>query len=219
MTSDLRTYKHPQQGQDNPEHLVILLHGLGSNGQDLIGLAPYWASALPKALFVSPDAPFPCDMAPFGYQWFSLQDRDPAKILAGIQKATPILHDYIAAQQEKFGVPADKTVLVGFSQGTMMSLYAGPRYRGADGKGLAGILGYSGALFVSEAEEDLVKMPVHLVHGERDDVVPFAAYKEAMKGLKENSFSVSGISRPALGHSIDEEGIESGAAFLQSVLS
>ena len=54
---------------------MLLLHGLGSDGNDLIGLAPYWAPLLPDAAFASPNAPFPCDMAPYGYQWFSLLDR------------------------------------------------------------------------------------------------------------------------------------------------
>ena len=40
--------------------LVILLHGYGSNGDDLISLAPYWRSALPRTAFVAPNAPEPC---------------------------------------------------------------------------------------------------------------------------------------------------------------
>ncbi len=68
--------------------MVILLHGLGSNGQDLISLAPLWAQRIPDAVFVSPDAPFTCDMVPPGYpnayQWFSLQDRDPRIVLQAV---------------------------------------------------------------------------------------------------------------------------------------
>jgi phospholipase/carboxylesterase len=43
-----------------PKSLVILLHGYGSNGEDLIDLAPYWQAALPDTLFLAPDAPQPC---------------------------------------------------------------------------------------------------------------------------------------------------------------
>src|SRR5690242_2970059 len=77
--------------------LVILLHGLGADGNDLINLAPYWAPLLPDAEFLSPDAPFPCDMAPYGRQWFSLQERTPATILAGVRAAAPILDGFLDA--------------------------------------------------------------------------------------------------------------------------
>ena len=63
----------------NAKSLIIFLHGVGSNGDDLIGLAPYLSQALPHTAFVSPNAPFRYDMLPpgypGGYQWFSLQDR------------------------------------------------------------------------------------------------------------------------------------------------
>ena len=64
-----------------PRQLVVLLHGVGADGQDLIGLAPMLAERLPHALFVAPDAPQPCDMAPYRRQWFSLQDRRPAAMV------------------------------------------------------------------------------------------------------------------------------------------
>ena len=90
MTDSLTTYTHSPASGKKARELVILLHGLGANGQDLIGLAPYFAKALPDAVFVSPDAPFPCDMAPYGRQWFSLQEWTPESILRGVQQAAPI---------------------------------------------------------------------------------------------------------------------------------
>ena len=57
------------------QQLIVLFHGVGADGQDLIGLAPYIAQALPHAAFVAPNGPFPYDMAPYGRQWFSLMDR------------------------------------------------------------------------------------------------------------------------------------------------
>lgn len=200
-----------------PQSLVILLHGLGSNGQDLISLAPYFAQKLPNTAFISPDAPFACDMVPAGYpnsyQWFSLQDRDPDKILSGIQTAAPILDAYITEQIEKYGVVPEKCALVGFSQGTMMSLYAAPRYKSA----LAGVLGYSGALFLGDETDIQYKPPIHLIHGEADDVVPVEAYADAKNLLTAHNFEVTGHTQPGLTHSIDEKGIESGAAFLVGV--
>lgn len=200
-----------------PESLVILLHGVGSNGRDLISLAPYWAKYVPGARFVSPDAPFPCDMAPPGYpgsyQWFSLLDRDPHAMLEGVKAAFPLVENFVEEQLKRLGVLADKCALAGFSQGTMMSLYAAPRLKDK----IAGVLGYSGAL-LWEDTTDMHKMPVHLIHGESDDVVPVQAFSHAKETLTRHGFPVSGHTTPGLAHSIDERGIESGGEFLRSVL-
>ena len=56
-------------------HLVVLCHGYGSDGNDLIGLAPHWRGLLPGAAFASPNAPSHCDQNPGGYQWFPLSRR------------------------------------------------------------------------------------------------------------------------------------------------
>lgn len=205
------------------KQIVLLLHGLGSNGQDLISLAPYFAKRLPDALFLSPDAPFLCDMVPPGYpnsyQWFSLQSRDPKDMLGGVENAQPILNDLIDQTLEKYGVEADKLALVGFSQGTMMSLYCAPRYD----ETLAGVLGYSGALIGEEGlvqdPDEYRRPPVRLIHGEADDVVPVVAYHHAKEVLENAGFDVSGHTTPGLVHSIDEAGIDSGAKFLKSVFS
>src|SRR5690348_17812201 len=74
----------PPLAGGKPRHLVILLHGLGADGNDLIGLQQYWGRLVPDAEFISPNAPFPCDMAPYGYQWFSVQDRTPAAALPAV---------------------------------------------------------------------------------------------------------------------------------------
>ncbi len=213
----LKTYTYGPVSGSDPQQLVILLHGLGSNGQDLIGLAPFFAQSLPGAIFVSPDAPQPCDMAPMGHQWFSLQEWTPESILRGVQDAAPIVEVFITEQIEKYDMSADKTVLVGFSQGTMMSLYAGPHYP----EKLAGVLGYSGALVWEDSPAAAGKrqnIPVRLIHGDADPVVPVAAYHHALAALEKESFDVSGGITPGLMHNIDEAGIESGSQFLRDVL-
>src|SRR5579871_1369604 len=131
----------PQSG-GKPQSVVVLLHGLGADGGDLIGLAPYWAPQLPTTEFLSPHAPYPCDMAPYGRQWFSLQDRSPNMIVAGVQAAAPILEAYLDDVLRERGLPPERLALVGFSQGTMMALHVGLRRP----QRLAGIVGYSGAL-------------------------------------------------------------------------
>ena len=217
MTEKL--YTHAPASGVAPNSIVVLLHGLGSNGQDLFSLAPYWAKHLPETVFVSPNAPFACDMVPKGYpnayQWFSLQDRAPAKVEAGIKTALPHVESLLDSALKQYSLPASKLALVGFSQGTMMSLYAAPRYKDR----IAGVLGYSGALFGADnIQGDAHKPPVHIIHGEADDVVPVAAYHDAQAKLNTLGFDVSGHTSPRLTHSIDERGIESGGKFLARVL-
>jgi phospholipase/carboxylesterase len=204
-------------GGQAPRQLVVLLHGVGANGDDLIGLAPHWAQYLPDAAFVSPNAPFPFDMAPFGYQWFSLQDLSPAMMLAGVKAAAPLLDAFLDDQLAAFGLDASRLALVGFSQGTMMALYVGPRRAAA----CAGIVGYSGALVGADslAGEAVSRPPVLLVHGEADPVVPVGALATAVRGLEGAGFSVEHHICRGLGHGIDPAGIQLGGRFLAQVLA
>src|SRR5947208_6820016 len=117
----------PPVAGGQPSRLVILLHGLGADGNDLIGLQQYWGRVVPDAAFVAPNAPFPCDMASYGYQWFSVQDRSPEAVLGGVRAAAPLLDAFIDDELQKHGLEEKDAVLVGFSQGTMMSLFVGLR--------------------------------------------------------------------------------------------
>lgn len=204
----------PREG--TVQRIVVLLHGVGADGQDLIDLAPMLQPYLPGTAFYAPDAPEPCDMAPFGRQWFSLQDRRPAAMLAGIRRSAPILDAYLDELLARHGLPAARLALLGFSQGTMMSLHVAPRRAEA----IAGVLGFSGALLGPEllATEARSRPPVLLVHGDADDIVPVAALAMAVAGLKQAGFEVDGIVRPGLPHSIDPYGIEAGGRFLARCL-
>jgi phospholipase/carboxylesterase len=199
-----------------PHRLVILLHGLGADGNDLIGLAPYWAPLLPEAEFVSPNAPFPCDMAPYGYQWYSSQDRSPGAQLAGVRAAAPILDAFIDEALAERGLDDGALALVGFSQGSVMSLFVGPRRA----KPVAGIVGYSGRLVAPEllAGELRSRPRTLVVHGTEDPLVPFAALAEAKAGLKAAGVPVESLSCPGIGHSIDEAGLRRAGQFLKDVL-
>jgi phospholipase/carboxylesterase len=197
-----------------PKQLVVFLHGYGSNGDDLISLAPYWADLLPDAEFVSPNAPFPCEQNPYGgFQWFGLEERNPAMMLAGTRAAATILDAWLDDALKGRGLDASKLALVGFSQGTMMSLHVGPRRVQAP----AAIVGYSGALIAPDAlrAEIKSKPPILLVHGTADQVVPFAAMGAAAQVLQGLGIDVETIARPGLPHSIDPDGLARGGRFLQ----
>ena len=200
-----------------PERLVILVHGLGADGSDLIALAPHLAPALPDAHFIAPDAPFPCDMAPYGRQWFSLQDRDPHAMLSGIRMAAPILDGFVDRQMARFGLDASRVALVGFSQGTMMSLHVAPRRSAPFGA----VVGFSGALLAGDAlaEEVVSRPPVLLVHGDADEVVPVQATPAAGGALQDAGFSVETLICPGVPHSVDPVGLRRAREFLVKYLS
>jgi phospholipase/carboxylesterase len=201
---------------NKPQSAVILLHGLGDSGAGLIGLGEAWHQALPNTIFLAPDAPYPCDMAPFGFQWFSAQDWTPAVVLAGVKKAAPILNDYIDHVMASRELPPERVALVGFSQGTIMGLYTAPRRTPS----LAGVLGYSGALVGGDTlpKERKSAPPIFLAHGTMDEVIPFTALAHAEHGLQNANINVTALACPNLGHSISDEGLAQGARFLRRVL-
>jgi phospholipase/carboxylesterase len=149
-----------------PEQLVILCHGVGADGNDLIDLAPYWARVLPDAIFVAPHAPEPFDMAPMGRQWFPLSNLDPAKLGVGVRRAAKVLDLFIDEQLAKYALPPTAYALMGFSQGAMTALFTGLRRVNAP----RAILAFSGALIAAETLRSEMKnhAPVLLGHGEAD---------------------------------------------------
>jgi phospholipase/carboxylesterase len=198
--------------------LVVFLHGYGSNGDDLISLAPYWADLLPDAEFLSPNAPFPCEMNPFGgYQWFGFQDMTPMAMMEALKKASVALDVFLDTQLASRGLDETKLALVGFSQGTMMALHVGPRRA----KAPAAIVGYSGSLIGPEMllKEGRSKPPILLVHGMADPVVPFISMAAASAGLEAAGLVIESLARPGLVHSIDQEGLLRGGRFLQEKLA
>jgi phospholipase/carboxylesterase len=213
MSDDLKFYEFKPVSGQAPSKMVIILHGFGADGRDLIGLAPALSASLGDVVFIAPDAPYPCEMAPMGRQWYSLQDWTETTMRAGAENVLPVLDSFISAQLERYGLSYGDLVLSGFSQGAMMALYSGLRQK----EKVAGILGFSGWLLEDEDVSDFQKVPVHLIHGEDDQIVPFPAWGSAMERLKKAGFPVSGESRPGVEHWIDDKGIASATEFLKTL--
>lgn len=193
-----------------PKGLVVLLHGVGSNGADLLGLAPYWAPLLPDVEFVSPNAPQPCDMAPHGFQWFSLQNRDPHVLAAGVAATAPQLDAFLDGLLAERGLGDESLALVGFSQGTMMSLYTAPRRA----RQMAAVVGFSGALRGDLSGVVRSRPPTLLVHGTDDGIVPYEAMAVSEKALAAAGVPVETLTCPGVGHTIDQAGLAAGGRFL-----
>lgn len=199
-----------------PKQLVVLCHGLGADGHDLIDLAPTWSHALPDALFISVDAPFPHESG-FGRQWWSVGDRSPPVVEVGVRRAAGFLNAFIDAELPRLGLPAEAYAIMGFSQGAMTALFTGLR-RTAPPRA---ILAFSGALVAPEtlAAELANRSPVLLVHGEADDVVPVQRSRDAEAALRAVNVPVEAVYVPRLGHGIDDTGLSMGALTLQRAFS
>ncbi|GGD03216.1 phospholipase [Pyruvatibacter mobilis] len=193
------------------DRLVVLVHGYGADGNDLIALGNHWRTLMPSAAFVAPNGPQRCDGNPMGYQWFPITRLDPVELLKGVESAAPLLDAFIDQELEANGLDGSRLALVGFSQGTMMSLHVGTRRV----PGPVGILGYSGALVAPEKLADVPsRPPVMLIHGDADDMLPVQAMHAAAGALGDADFAVRWHVARGVGHGIDPEGLELGGRFI-----
>lgn len=202
--------------QGKPSNIIFILHGYGADGANLLDLPDFLAPHIQAPVFIIPDAPFPHEYAPqMGRQWFSLMNRDEDILLEGAEIAHNIFIKFINEQLAKYGLTYSDTILVGFSQGTMMSLYTGLKLQTK----CKGIVGFSGTIV--SAEETIAthnsKPKICLIHGSDDDIVPCTLGKFTAKTLKNNGFDATFHEIPNLPHSIDMQGIKHAQQFLQSL--
>jgi phospholipase/carboxylesterase len=203
---------HGPEAGGRPGHLVVLLHGYGADGNDLIGLAPVLAPLMPDVVFHAPNAPHPCEGNPMGYQWFGISRLDPQVTAAGVRAAAPFVDAYLDEKLAQYGLDESKTVPVGFSQGTMMALHVGLRRA----KQLAGIVGFSGMLAAPESLKAEIKTrpPVLLLHGDSDEMLPHVLTERAAEVLRQNDVPVRVHIARGVGHGIDQTGLSQAAHFL-----
>ena len=233
QTQPLLAYRAlPAKNGGTAKSVVVLFHGVGSNGANLIDLAFYWRDVLPDTEFICADGPEAYDLVPediademSARQWFSLSDVYDGKLQMGgktlqimrqrAEKNLPLIQAFLAQILAARNVPASRLALVGFSQGCMMALAAGL----AASPSLAGVIGYSGVLMAENAEQlpQQNRPPILLVHGENDSDVPFSALAHSEKILRAAQCDVSVMARSGLGHSIDEEGLRAGGKFLHQI--
>jgi phospholipase/carboxylesterase len=201
--------------------LVVFLHGYGADGRDLIDIGKQWQGMLPDAAFVSPHAHEPCGQSPTGRQWFPLTFRDEGERWRGCVNAHPVLDAFLDAELAKHGLDDRHLVLVGFSQGTMMSLHGGLRRKQAP----LAIVGYAGMLALEPgkgaetlAQETAIRPPVLLVHGSEDQVIPVEALFMSAQILAEAEIPAEFHLSLGLPHSIDGEGLRHGVEFIAAAI-
>lgn len=205
----------PKSGQTRSA--VVFLHGYGANGADLLGLADPLGDHLPDTLFVAPDAPESCAGAPFGYQWFPIPWIDGSseeESARGMEAAVDDLNAFLDALMVDEDLLPEQVAVVGFSQGTMMALHVMPRREDP----IAGVVGFSGRLLSPDLLADDVqsRMPILLVHGDQDDVVPVQSLPEAAEALQGAGFTdVFAHVMKGTAHGIAQDGLSVALAFLR----
>lgn len=205
----------PRSGRPSTQ-AVILLHGYGADGSDLISLGQHWGHLLPDALFLAPNAPTPCAGSPFGFEWFPLNTDRIAGRIEGAMQAAPIIREFLADLWEQTGIPPAQTMLAGFSQGAMMALHVGTALE----QQLAGIIAFSGAFVPADgfAAGGFAKPRVTLIHGELDQVVDPDLSRQAAAELKAAGFEVTLHISPNTAHGIAPDGLDFATAFLAARL-
>lgn len=200
-----------------PKQIILLLHGYGSTGADLISLAPHWQSRLPDALFLAPNAPQRLERLAAGYQWWPLSTFTPRALAAGAASAAPAIDTFVDRKLNQYGLNEAHLAIVGFSQGTMMALHVGLRRP----QQIAAIVGYSGMLTgVDElANLPITRPPVMLIHGSADPVIPVAALNAAKNELEHFGIKVTTHISNGVGHSVDPVGLRLGMEFATQALT
>jgi phospholipase/carboxylesterase len=214
MALGTRTLSGPRlpPARGKATHLVVLLHGYGADGNDLIGLAPHWQRDLPTVAFAAPNAPEPCAASPTGYQWFAISRTNPAEMVRGVESAASLVNAFVDAELARLELPPDRLALVGFSQGTMMSLHVGLSRSTKP----AAIIGYSGMLPGAESTAALPPdaPPILLVHGDADPMIPAEAMFASAAALGRAGATVQWHLSLGVGHGIDPVGLKMGGDLL-----
>lgn len=187
-------------------HLVVLVHGYGADGQDLIALGAHWQKQMPSVAFAAPNAPQRLEGSP-GYQWFPISRIDPHEMQKGVEAAGPGLDAYLESELARLGLGPDRLALVGFSQGTMLSLHVGLRRARP-----AAIVGFSGLLAGPPPQPG--GPPVFLAHGDADTVIPVGALFMSTQALAQAGIAVQWHLAPGMGHGIDPMGMDMAGQFL-----
>ena len=211
--------KSARKGPSKADAVVVFLHGYGADGADLLGLADPLSPHLPGVAFHAPDAPERSINNPFGFQWFPIPWLDgstEAQAKEAMGRSIALLNAWLDKVLADEGLTADRMVVVGFSQGTMMALHVLPRRDDA----VAGIIGFSGRLLAPEllAAEAKVKPPVLLLHGDQDPMVPFQDMTLAGEALEQAGFAVYGHVMKGTGHGISPDGLSVALSFLRDRL-
>lgn len=186
------------QRPDRPTQLILLFHGVGSDARAMTALGQSYAHAFPNAMVVALDAPHPSDLAPAGWQWFSVRDVTEENRVTRVAAALPAFEHAVRHWQQQAGVGASGTALVGFSQGAIMAL-ASTQLPTPLASRIVAIGGRFTALPEQALHDDLT---IHLLHGKADAVMPYSHAIHGAMRLKALGTDFTADVLPFVGHEL-----------------
>ena len=207
--------KRREAASGTTKSVVVFLHGYGADGADLLGLADPLSEHMPDTTFIAPDAPEKCLGNPMGYQWFPIPWLDGSSeedSMRGVDMATADINAFLDQVLEDEGIEPSQLIVFGFSQGTMMSLRVLPRRD----EPIAGLVAFSGRMLEPDqfAENVVSKLPILLVHGDQDDMVPPGHFSESGEVLQAAGFETYGFIMKGTGHGIAMDGLSVALSFM-----
>jgi phospholipase/carboxylesterase len=206
-------------------NLVVFLHGYGSDGHDMIGLAPYMQKSLPNTHFFSPHGIEQFPGYSIGRQWFDLSDRSQSAIQAELERVSEPVMEIILDKARELNMSTKDVILVGFSQGSMLSLYLNMSQYVQNkyailGNVFGGVVAFSGRfippVFIPNISP-IVPSPICLIHGSDDEVIGIEEMDDAYNSLKSYGGYVECHHIPNLAHSIDASGIGYAVQFINNI--
>lgn len=177
MANALESISVPPKTEEIAKGLIVILHGWGANAEDVASIVPFLQ--LPEYHFVFPNAPFPHPDSPIGRAWYDLSRNN---MYQGLVESRKLLIDYLQSLENSTGIPLNKTILSGFSQGGAMTLDVGLKLP------IAGLISMSGYLHsdIQNIEIPATNFlpPVLIMHGKQDQVVPLQAAQKTRDTLE-----------------------------------
>ena len=217
-------YDQVDTGSD-PQISIIWMHGLGDHGSSFVPLVQYFDLAgCPPIRFIFPHAPERPVSVNMGFEmraWFDIyagfEASDPEDV-EGVQESRGLITQLID-QEKARGVPSEKIILAGFSQGCAMALYTAL----CSPEKMGGVIGLSGYIpLIRQFPDDRSPInqdtPIFLGHGTHDEVVPFSRAEDARNLLKALNYKVEWHEYP-ITHTLSLEELNDISAWLRQLLA
>lgn len=190
------------QSPDKPaKQLLLLFHGVGDNAVNMGQIGRWFAPVFPEALIVSIGGVEPC--GPNGRQWFPVQGVTEENRQARIDAIMPTFIDIVRYWQQQSGVGADATALIGFSQGSIMSLESVKAQPGLASR----VIAFNGR-YATLPTSATTQTTIHLIHGGEDRVIELSHAVAAQEALVREGGDVTLDIVDDLGHAIDDRSMQ-----------
>lgn len=201
------------------DSMVTLLHGLGANADDMIGLSNLLEKNLPNTKFIAPEAPHRSAVHEDGRQWFSMPSIDGTthvELGMTLQESIDRLVLTIETEAEGASIEPDRRVLMGFSQGAMIAMHIAPRLVPQ----ICCVVAFSGMLMESNSlsYELRSKPPVMLCHDTEDDTIDFKLMEQTRKSLADHDIRVYTHESTGAGHSVHPTSLGCALHFIEREL-